>query len=167
MRTSRLLLLAALAHPLGAQSPPTLDGLDFMSGCWEGSFSSEGVIEERYTPPSVNLMLGTTRYLVGDRAVQFEFTAIRTNDQGEVELHPAPGGRPSPHAFTLTALNQGPEPGAVFEAPANEFPKRIVYRRIPGTPDTLVARIDNGAGAEEAQEWRMAAVACAPTPAGP
>ena len=150
-------LLVAVAAPLSAQSAPTLEDLSFMAGCWEGTFANGGIIEERYTPPAENVMLGTTRYLMGGRAVQFEFTAIRSDSVG-IGLLPYPGGRPSPHLFRLASST--PPHQAVFEAPENDFPKRIVYRRAVGTPDTLVARIDNGAGSAEAQEWRMVPAAC-------
>lgn len=164
MRLVLALLLLGGLRPLAAQSAPALHDLAFMSGCWVGSFSNGGIIEERYTPPSDNILLGTTRYLVRGRTVQFEFTAIGVDAAGAIELRPSPGGRPSPHAFRLTQLLDGAEPLAVFEAPDNDFPKRIVYRRISGTPDTLVARIDNGEGEEGGQEWRMAAADCEVVP---
>lgn len=60
---------AVFARPLGAQvsdtlSAPTLHDLAFMTGHWNGAFqgrNGEGVIEEQYTSPSDNVMLGTTR----------------------------------------------------------------------------------------------------------
>lgn len=166
MRPLLLLLLLGVLHPLGAQSTPTLHDLGFMSGCWAGSFPNGGTIEERYTPPSDNLLLGTTRYLAEGRAVGFEFTALRVDAEGGIELHPSPNGRPSPHTFRLTRLEAEAESRAVFEAPANDFPKRIVYRLLPGSPDTLLARIDNGEGSREAQEWRMTPVSCVASGSG-
>ncbi len=165
MRSSLAVLLAtALSVPLSAQTPPSLADLAFMSGCWEGGFGGGGIIEERYTPPSENVMLGTTRYLRGARAVQFELTAIRIDAEGAVTLRPYPGGEASPHAFRLTSVDRSDTPSAVFEAPDNDFPKRIVYRRDPADPATLIARIDNGEGSQEAQEWRMTAAPCRSDP---
>lgn len=152
--------LLALATPLSAQAPPSMHDLDFMSGCWEGSFGDGGTIEEHYTTPSDNLMLGTTRYLVDGRAVQFELTSIRVDAEGTVFLLPRPGGTPSAHEFRLTETAMEGGPMAVFEAPANDFPKRIVYRRAEGTRLELIARIDNGPESEQAQEWRMTAASC-------
>ena len=163
MRASIPALLAvAFSVPLTAQSPPTLHDLAFMAGCWEGGFGGDGIIEERYTPPSDNVMLGTTRYLRDGRAVQFELTTLRVAEDGTVELRPYPGGSASPHTFRLTRIDGSASPSAVFEAPDNDFPKRIVYRRAPESPETLIARIDNGAESQQAQEWRLTPAPCRP-----
>ncbi|HSR43478.1 MAG TPA: DUF6265 family protein [Longimicrobiales bacterium] len=152
-----LLLLGA--RPEAPIAVPTLEEVGFLAGCWEGSFRARdgrpGIIEERYTPPSENLVLGTTRYLVDGRAVQFELTTIRRVD-GEVLLLPYPGGTPSEHAFRLTDSGPG---RALFEAPEHDFPKRIRYER-GGT--TLRARVDGGEGSPSVQEWEMRAAPCTP-----
>jgi hypothetical protein len=162
MRTALLALTAtAVSVPLVAQESPTIADLAFMSGCWEGRFGDGGTIEEHYTTPSENVMLGTTRYLLDGSAVQFELTTIRRDADGTVGLRPYPGGQPSPHTFELTRVDPSPTPTATFEAPENDFPTRIVYRRDPDEPGTLVARIDNGEGSTESQEWRMTHTPCA------
>jgi len=74
-----------------------LADLSFMTGCWNGPFESrgeQGVIQERYSRPSQNVMLGTTQYLIGARTVQFELTTILLGDSGIV-MTPYPGGRAS------------------------------------------------------------------------
>ena len=144
----------------GRLLPPPQDlalaDLGFMTGCWQGTFESRGqrgVIEERYTSPSQNVMLGTTRYLIGERTVQFELTTILLGDSGIV-MTPYPRGRASDDGFTLTAVSAGE---AIFEAPEHDFPKRIVYR---GSSETLIARIDDGAGGDRSSTWEMKRVAC-------
>ena len=47
----------------------TLDDLAFMSGCWEGPLSRGGTIEEFYSPPTENMIVGTTRYVRDGRTV--------------------------------------------------------------------------------------------------
>jgi hypothetical protein len=153
-------VLSAVAVPVAAQASPSLSDLGFMSGCWEGPFGNGGIIEERYTSPSDNVMLGTTRYLRGSRAVQFELTILRADEEGGVTLHPHPGGTPSDHRFRLVSVTGGETPSAVFHAPENDFPQRIVYSRAPGTPAVLLARIDNGEASAQVQEWRMTAAPC-------
>ena len=132
----------------------TLDDLAFMAGCWRGDLGNGAALEEFYSSPSANLIVGTSRYLRGDRAVQFEFSRI-TADSSGITLLPFPGGRPSEHAFRLTAIDAG---SALFEAPEHDFPRRIRYA-LEGD-GSLTARIDGGADDARAQEWRMRPVAC-------
>ena len=157
-RTSVPLFLLCLC--VGAPTPASaqhtdLTGLSFLTGCWAGPFAGgAGTMEEFYTSPSSNLMLGTTRYLREGQAVQFEFTKIELRD-GEIVLTPFPGGVPSPDEFRLTHLAPTE---AVFEAPEHDYPKRIVYRTEPD--GTRVAQIDAGADDAEPRVWRLEAVPC-------
>ena len=144
-----------LTAQLQEQGGGSVSDLAFMSGCWRGSFQANGAtgtVEERYTPPSENVILGTTRYLLDGRTVQFEFLLIRSDDDG-VSMLPYPDGKPSHDAFLLVEVAEG---HAVFEALEHDFPKRIIYRRDNGE---LVARIDGGAGTD-GREWRMSGVDC-------
>lgn len=128
--------------------------LAFMSGCWRGQTRDGGTIEEHYTTPSSNMILGVTRYTRGGRTVDFEFTRIEQGDSG-IAIIPQPQGAP-PTRFALTAADAG---SATWDNPAHDFPQRIVYRRV--TPDSLVARIEGpGPNGPRAMEWRMARVAC-------
>jgi hypothetical protein len=90
MKTARPAYVVLLALPLlwglvppresgSGDSGDTLARLDFMTGCWEGTFQAErgsGTIEEHYTSPSDNLVLGTTRYILEGRTVMWEFSKI-------------------------------------------------------------------------------------------
>ncbi len=148
-------LVGAQLAPGGVAGRQDLADLSFMAGCWEGSFSSSGAggtIEEHYTAPTDNVMLGTTRYIVDGITTMFEFTKIERDSAGVV-LTPYPRGRPSEHGFRLT--RSGAEE-AVFEAPGHDFPKRIIYRKLG---EWLVARIDDGSDGK-AQEWTMEAASC-------
>lgn len=153
------LLLVATAAGASAPTPvpaepksPTIGDLTFMAGCWEGSFSNGGVIEEHYTAPSANLILGTTRYNRAGRTVEFEFTHIAQTDSGVI-LTARPNGGPGV-PFRLVWLEGR---SARFENPTHDFPKRIAYRSPHA--DTLVARIDAGSDTKP-REWRMARAAC-------
>jgi len=151
-------LLATTAAPLAAQTSPSLERLAFMSGCWAGPYTSQrgtGTIEERYTRPSANTVLGTTRYDVGGRTTDYEFNLIRLDSTG-IALIPFPNGERSPHAFRLRLAGDT----AYFEAPEHDYPKRVSYRRA--ADGSLVARIDSGAADADPREWRMSPVACNP-----
>ncbi len=147
--------------PLAPQAPdtlfaPSLHDLAFMAGSWNGTFQAGtkgGVIEERYTTPSDNLILGTTRFLLDGRAVDFELTTLRAGEDGVVTLLPYPSGQRSEDGFRLTmVVRTGESVQAVFEAPEHDFPKRVIYR---SEGDRLLARIDGGEGSDQAQTWEM------------
>lgn len=138
-------LFTALATPALAQTP-ALENLGFMTGCWQSTPDERGtVLEENYTTPSTNLILGMSRYLRGGSAVMFEFSRIMRSDTAVV-LTPHPRGVASV-GFRLARLAGDT---ASFENPAHDFPQRIIYRR---DGDGLVARVENMGG--EGQEWRM------------
>jgi hypothetical protein len=141
----------------GGAERDSLRSFGFMAGCWRGPTRGGGVIEEYYTAPSANVMLGVTRYLQGDRVVEFEFTSIVREDSAII-VTPRPEGQ-QPAQFRVTRIARD---SAVWENPTHDFPRRIAYRRLPG--DTLVARIE-GPGKEgtRSMEWRMTRVGCEPS----
>jgi hypothetical protein len=128
--------------------------LGFMSGCWRGLTRSGTTIEEFYTAPASNLIVGTTRYVRDGRVVDFEFTRIDQTDSGVV-ITPHPKGIRSV-SFAPKAIERN---RAVWEHPTHDFPQRILYMRV--AHDTLVARIEGRTpSGDRALEWRMARAAC-------
>ncbi len=115
------MLVGAQLAPGGVAQREDLADLSFMAGCWEGTFGGgRGTIEEHYTSPSNNLMLGTTRYLRDGVTVSYEFTEIVADADG-VRLIPHPSGQASvPFQLTQSANNL-----AVFENPEHDFPQLI------------------------------------------
>jgi hypothetical protein len=128
--------------------------LGFMAGCWHGLTRSGTTIEEFYTPPSSNLIVGVTRYVREGRVVDFEFTRIDQTDSGAV-ITPHPKGVRSV-SFAPKAVERN---RAVWENPTHDFPQRIVYTRVAA--DTLVARIEGRTpSGDRALEWRMGRATC-------
>lgn len=139
-------LLLTLAAPAHAQ-PPALAELAFLAGCWSG----DG-LEEHYTTPTTNVILGLSRYVQGGATRQFEFSRITRTDAA-VTLTPQPdGGAGTP--FRLTAHTDS---SVTFENPAHDFPQRIRYHR---EGETLTARIESLDG--QGREWRMRRIPCVP-----
>jgi hypothetical protein len=138
-----------------AEGPSTsLAALEFMSGCWRGAAGEGAIIEEYYTRPSANVMLGVTRYVRGDRVTGFEFTSFVREDSAIV-VTPRPEGQ-EPAPFRMTRLDRK---NAVWENPRHDYPQLISYRRLPG--DTLVARIEGpGPQGSQSEEWRMTRIRC-------
>jgi hypothetical protein len=128
--------------------------LGFMAGCWRGLTRSGTTIEEFYTTPSSNLIVGTTRYIREGRAVDFEFTRIDQTDSGAVITPHPKGVRSVSFAPKIVEANR-----AVWENPTHDFPQRILYTRAAA--DTLVARIEGRTpSGDRALEWRMTRAAC-------
>ena len=146
------LLLASVTVHAQARSP--LHDLAFMSGCWTGPDANGTTIEEHYTTPSNNLILGTTRYLRDGLTRSFEFTMIG-NVAGGSHLIPHPGGKAS---VTFTEKERAAN-RVVWENLAHDFPQRIIYQRV--SADSLVARIESADGAR-GSSWRMGRAECAP-----
>ena len=84
------LLAAADPTPPAVVSPTSLRQLDFMAGCWRGASGRGAVIDEYYTPPTDNLMLGVSRYTKGGRVTTFEFTTITAKGDSDLVLTPRP-----------------------------------------------------------------------------
>lgn len=148
------LLAGTIPEPPADLASPTLADLAFMAGCWRGPSGDGSIIEEYYTAPAENLMLGLSRYTKAGRVTSYEFTTIAL-ESGEIVLTPRPAGQ-QPAPFRLTRLDST---GAVWENPAHDFPTLIAYR--PGPGDSLVARIEGpGRSGRRSAEWRMAGVAC-------
>jgi hypothetical protein len=162
MRTPLLALaLITLAGSRPAaleQTParPTMADLRFMSGCWRGISGGGGIIDEYYTPPSENLMLGVSRFSQNGRVTSYEFTTIADRGDSGLVLTARPSTQ-SPADFRLTRI----EPGlVVWSNPSHDFPQVISYRRTPG--DSLTARIEGpGPSGTRSSEWRMGSVSCA------
>jgi hypothetical protein len=147
-------LTGAPAAAPSDRSPPRLADLAFMAGCWRGPSGDGTTIEEYYTAPADNLILGLSRYTKGNRVTSYEFSTI-AREGTEIVLTPRPSGQ-KPTPFRLTRLDST---GAVWENPAHDFPTLIAYR--PGAGDTLVARIEGpGRDGPQAMEWRMGRATC-------
>jgi len=132
--------------------------LAFMAGCWRGLTASGTTIEEFYSAPSANLIVGATRYVRAGRSVDFEFTRIDQSDSGAVITPHPKGVRSVTFAPKVLRANR-----VVWENAAHDFPQRILYTRV--SADSLVARIEGRTPrGDRALEWRMGRVACGSAP---
>ena len=149
-------LLFSNAPVAEAQKDSGLEALSFMEGCWRGPLGDDqgDFIEERYAPPTGNLMLGSVVYVRDGRATQHEFVELRSED-GAVSFLPYPGGNRSEHTFLMTS---GDGTSAVFEAPEHDYPKRILYRAVGS--DGLEGSIDGGPDDESPRRWPLLRVTC-------
>jgi len=137
MRSLHFVLCALLFAPCSPASAQSLKEFAWLAG--SRSVKGNTLIEERWTDPASNMMLGVSRTVRGDKVVEFEFLRIEARADGLFYVA-QPGGRP-PTDFKLTRWD-GTE--AIFENPEHDFPKRVIYRRMPD--NVVVAKVDGGAG---------------------
>jgi hypothetical protein len=111
-----------------------------MSGRWQTAAGGRVRIEEHWMAPAGSSMLGMSRTVAGDKTVEFEYIRVEQRADG-IYYVAHPKARCPGTDFKLTGLT-GVQ--AVFENPAHDFPKRIIYQK--GSDGSLTASIDGGAG---------------------
>jgi hypothetical protein len=117
----------------------TLQDIGWLAGDWQFTAGFR-CIEEHWTAPSSNMLVGTSRTIEGGRTVSFEFLRIEARADG-VYYVPQPGGRP-PVDFKL-ASDTASE--LVFVNPGHaDHVKRVVYRRQGN--DGVAARVEGEDG---------------------
>lgn len=142
-----LMCVCAVAVGHARQAKPTLASLAWMAGSWAGTTS--GVeMEEHWTSPKGNSMLGLHRDVAKGRTVSFEF--LRIEQQGDTVVYLSmPNGRSPATPFPL---KEASGTRVAFENPTHDFPQRIIYWK--DGPD-LRARIEGTEkGKTAGREWR-------------
>lgn len=145
------MLAAVLA---GGSAPPVSGELPaWLAGCW--AFERGNVrVEEQWMAPAGGLMLGISRTVRGDAAVEHEFLVMRFEGNNLV-LIASPSGQATT-AFHLVGQNPAE---VVFANPSHDFPQRITYRRSPD--GGVVATVEgNIAGAARVIELAYRGVSC-------
>ena len=117
------LTLTGLMSGLLDQAPKmALAHLSWMAGSWSGSV--RGIeMEEHWTAPKGNSMIGIHRDVDKGRTLLFEFLRIEQLGDQIVYLS-MPNGRSPATPFPLKELSGT---RVVFENPEHEFPQRIIY----------------------------------------
>ena len=144
-----LLLLAPLAW-----AEPDVHSLGWIAGCWEvrnpaGTFS----IEEMWTKPAGETMLGVGRTIRGGKTIFNEFLRIAV-DGGKITYFAHVGTK----GATPFPMIRASDTEVVFENPEHDFPQRIIYRKVDGG---LFARIEGvEKGKEKHQDFPYKRVAC-------
>lgn len=143
-----LFALALCATLATAQAPasqekaaaPGVEALAWMAGDWQTA-PGRVQVEEHWTQPAGGTLIGMSRTLAGGRTAFFEYVRIETRADG-VYYVAHPRARPG----TDFKMVRASASEVVFENPAHDFPKRIIYRR--NADGSLAARIE-GDGTEK------------------
>lgn len=149
-----LILLLSFSATVTAQNTQqksawTVADLAWMSGSW-ATAQGKLQIEEHWTRPAGDSMIGMGRTVSGGKTVFFEYLRIEARADG-IFYVAHPKARPGTD-FKLTRM-QGNE--ALFENPAHDNPKRILYRK--NADGTLTARVEgdeNGKPVSEEFHYR-------------
>lgn len=110
-----------------------LKSLAWLEGRFTVSTAEDGKqtdMEELWGPAGGGAMFGMARTVTDGKLKSFEFLRIVERDGGLVYIA-QPGGGP-PTEFVLTEIGAT---RALFENAVNDFPKRIVYERLPAGAD--------------------------------
>ncbi len=146
-------LLLALLTAFSALSPSvqpaaaTLADLSWLAGSWTGKTASGIHMEEHWTAPNGNSMIGIHRDVGKGRTLVFEF--LRIEQQGDQIVYLSmPNGRSPATPFPLKEVSGT---RVVFENPTHDFPQRIIYWK---DGNDLRARIEGTMnGKAGSQEW--------------
>lgn len=134
--------------PVRAADVP-LTTLTWLAGDWQVA-SLTRVVEEHWSTPSSNALIGLSRTVRDGKTVAFEFVRIEQRDK-DVFYVAQPNGRP-PTDFKLSSASDGV---LVFEGDGKDRVKRITYRREgPAGLYALVEGEENGRAFK--QEFRYA-----------
>ena len=136
-----------VAGTVGHAQKPALADLAWLAGSWTGA--SQGIeMEEHWTAPKGNSMVGLHRDVGKGRTLVFEFLRIEQRGDQIVYLS-MPNGRSPATPFPLKEMSGT---RVVFENPTHDFPQRIIYW-MDG--NDLRARIEGSQNGKPAgEEWR-------------
>ena len=130
-----MLTFLIVAFVVSVQSPPkpTAEDVGWLSGCWGFTRNGRHVIEN-WTPVEGGTLIGVSRTVSNGRTSEYEFLLIRSGANG-LEYVAKPSGQ-AEGTFTATRVTANE---VVFENPAHDFPKKIMYTR---NGDSLTAAIE-------------------------
>jgi hypothetical protein len=156
MRLKVILLCLLLSAPLARTQEKsfTINDLAWLKGCW--SLNRNGrETTEHWLKPAGETMLGISRTISDGKTVEFEFTQIRQEANGEIHFIAKPSGQPE----ATFKLIKGSANEVVFENPQHDFPQRVIYRLQ--SEGSLLGRIEGvSKGKEKSVDFPMTRARC-------
>ena len=126
------LIVVSMAGALQPAAPAIKD-VGWIAGCWETTRNGRHVVES-WTSAEGGTILGVSRTVSNGRTSEWEFLIIREGAKS-LEYVAKPSRQPEA-TFSATSVSATE---VVFENPAHDFPKKIIYKR---DGDALVASIE-------------------------
>ena len=131
MLTFTLMLWTVLTG--AAPQAPAIKDVAWIAGCWDVTRNGRHIAES-WTSAEGGTMMAVSRTVNNRKTSEWEFLIIREGAKG-LEYVAKPSGQPE---ATFTSTRVSPTE-VVFENPAHDFPKKIIYKR---DGDTLIASIE-------------------------
>ena len=131
-----LLFLAATAL---ASAQYDVSQLGWLAGCWELRPAPGLSIEEQWTKPAGNTLLGMGRTIKGGKTVFTEFLRISVVN-GRL-TYTARIGTKGVTEFPLLRMTADE---IIFENPTHDFPQRILYRKNGPNIKARIEGVDKG-----------------------
>lgn len=133
MLTLNLMLWTVLIGAAPQAPAPAIKDVAWIAGCWDFTRSGRHVAES-WTSAEGGTMMGVSRTVNNGKTSEWEFLIIREGAKG-LEYVAKPSRQPE---TTFTSTSVSPTQ-VVFENPAHDFPKKIIYKR---DGDSLTASIE-------------------------
>jgi Domain of unknown function (DUF6265) len=141
-----VLLFAVVPAMLSAGEPMPMPG--WMTGAWAGG-EGDAWVDEFWTPPRGDLMIGAGRAGQGSKLASFEHMRIERESDGTLVFWALPGGK---NATRFVAVHADSD-DVIFENAANDYPQRVRYWR---DGDGLKAQISLLDGSQPMNfRWKM------------
>jgi Domain of unknown function (DUF6265) len=129
------LLLALAPVALVADGPMPMPG--WMTGAWAGG-EGQAWVDEFWTPPRGDLMIGAGRAGSGGKLASFEHMRIEREADGTLVFWALPGGK-NPTRFAAVHADGD---DVIFENAANDYPQRVRYWRDGDGLKAQIAMLD-------------------------
>ena len=127
------LLLALTMSGSFQAAKPAVEDVGWLSGCWAFTRNGRHVVEQ-WMAPEGGTLIGMARTVANGKTVEYEFLLIRPGANG-LEYVAKPSGQPE----GIFIASRATATEVVFENPAHDFPKKIMYTR---NGDALTAAIE-------------------------
>jgi hypothetical protein len=139
-----ILTIALMGSAAFAGSAATTFNLEWMAGKWVGTYHN-APMEAYYSGPQGGMIIGLSKVADPKAVYFFEFEKIQEIG-GSLVLQPFPFA----NAGVQFPLKEMSEERVVFENPDHDFPKRIIYQKMPN--DQLLGRIEGIQNGQPASE---------------
>jgi len=128
-----------------AEAAGPLAQLAWLEGCWRGSVNKRE-FREHWLPLRGNLLIGASHTVLQDRTQDFEYVRVESRGDGLHYVAQPSGGRETTFRLADRQMD-GADTVYTFANDAQDFPRRIVYRR--GSEGWLYIHVEGRVQGEE------------------